>query len=61
MPLSRLNRSEDGQTLIEFILLMLVLVMLSYTMLKGINYAVSERWKALVGIVANPTTTPIEL
>jgi Flp pilus assembly protein TadG len=52
--------NQNGQSLIEFVLLMLVLIMLSFSVYRGFNYAMSERWKAFIGIIANPTTTPIE-
>jgi hypothetical protein len=52
--------NQNGQSLIEFVLLMLVLIVLSFAVYRGFNYAMSERWKALIGIIANPTTTPIE-
>jgi hypothetical protein len=52
---------QNGQTLIEFVLLLLVLVSLSFTLYRGFNYTIAERWKGLVNVIASPTTTPIEL
>lgn len=54
-------RNEKGQSLIEFVLLLLVLISLSFFLFRGFNYTIAERWKGLVSIIANPTTTPIEL
>ncbi len=46
--------SNNGQVFMEFILLLAVLVVLSYGLLRGINGGISERWRAIVGIVSSP-------
>ena len=42
---------QSGQVFFEFILLMLVLTILSYTMLYGVNRGVSLRWQEMVHLV----------
>lgn len=42
---------ESGQVFFEFILLLLVMITLSYTMLYGVNSQVAERWKSVVHLV----------
>ena len=46
--------SANGQTLIEFIFLLLVLMGISYVAIAGFNGAVARQWKAIVQIVAFP-------
>lgn len=52
---------EDGQTFFEFILILLVMIILSTIMIRGFNGGVSQRWKSLVKIIADPTDTPVIL
>lgn len=47
-----LKRSrQSGQVFIEFIMLLVVLTALSYTMLYGVNSGVSSRWQQMVHLV----------
>ncbi|MBT3585534.1 MAG: hypothetical protein HN509_11565 [Halobacteriovoraceae bacterium] len=52
---------QSGQTFFEFIFLMLILVVLSYTLMRGFSTGIGTRWKAIVEIIATPTDTPVEL
>lgn len=45
------RNSQSGQVFFEFILLLLVLTMLSYAMLNGVNRGVAKRWQAMVHLV----------
>ncbi len=57
-----LNRPlESGQTFVEFLLLLLVLVGLSIALIKGFNGGLADRWQALVQVIAAPSNDPIEL
>ncbi len=52
-------RSNKGQTFFEFIFLILIMFILSFTLLKGTNFAVSKRWELIVNIVtSHDLTTP---
>jgi hypothetical protein len=55
------NNAIKGQTFLEFILLLLVILSMSIVMVKGINGSAGDRWVALVKKIAGPTTSPIEL
>ncbi len=46
---------KEGQSFFEFILLLLVLMLLSFTLLRGFNHAITELWRAFIMIVAVPT------
>lgn len=68
MPISTLHKidknlakNEKGQSLIEFILLLLVLVIITFAMMRGFNSLIAERWTSLIKIIAAPTDTPIEM
>jgi len=50
-----------GQTFLEFILLLLVILSMSMVMMKGINGSIGDRWVALVKKIAGPTDSTIEL
>ncbi len=44
---------QSGQTLIEFILLMLMVIFLSFGYMKIVNGNLAKRWERLVNIVVN--------
>lgn len=56
-----LKDNEKGQTFIEFILLLVMLIGISYGLLAGVNGGVASRWKALVTIIAQPTDSDLTL
>ncbi|MCY4523235.1 MAG: hypothetical protein OXB84_00710 [Halobacteriovoraceae bacterium] len=50
---------QSGQTLIEFVLLIVVLVSLSFFMLRGFNSAIGERWRIIVQVISDDPATPV--
>ena len=48
---------ESGQTFVEFIFLLLVLVILSTVLVTGFNTALSRQWKALIQAISMPNDT----
>ncbi len=46
--------NESGQTFIEFLLLLLILITLSMGMVSGFNNTVGKQWRALVKAIALP-------
>ena len=54
-------KNEDGQTFIEFVLLLVVMIGISYGLLGGINGNVAKRWKSLVTTIVKPTDTDLTL
>lgn len=46
------QEKQSGQTLIEFVLLLVVVISLSMLLLRGVNGAVGERWKTIVEIIS---------
>lgn len=49
--------NDDGQTFLEFILLLLVLITLSMGMVGGFNNTVAKQWRALVKAISLPNNT----
>jgi hypothetical protein len=56
-----LRANQKGQSFIEFVLLLVMLIGISYGLLAGINGNVAKRWKALVSIIAKPTDSSLAL
>lgn len=54
-------KDEKGQTFIEFILLLVMLIGISYGLLATVNGNVASRWKTLVTLIVNPTDTDLSL
>lgn len=52
---------ESGQTFLEFLLLIAVMITLSYVMIGGVNTQIAKRWTMLVKIIADPTTSNIQV
>ncbi len=55
--LGRKVKNEQGQSFIEFLFLLLILMGLSIAMVTGFNGSVGERWKAIVNAIAIPNDT----
>ncbi|MDD0854755.1 hypothetical protein HBN50_16720 [Halobacteriovorax sp. GB3] len=56
-----IHKDQSGQVFLEFILLVLVMISLSYVLLAGVNTNIGKRWTILVKIIAKPSTSTIEL
>jgi uncharacterized protein (UPF0333 family) len=50
-------KNEKGQTFLEFMLLMMVLLALSFGLLRGVNSNVSKMWKGMVTGIAKSKAT----
>lgn len=44
-------QSNKGQTFFEFIFLLLIMFVISFSFLKATNFAVGKRWVAMVKII----------
>ncbi len=51
--------NESGQSIIEFILLLLVMILISFSVLKGFNAAVKARWVDMIATISSPNSTTI--
>ncbi|MFZ8999895.1 MAG: hypothetical protein ACO20H_01225 [Bacteriovoracaceae bacterium] len=50
---------QSGQTLLEFVMLLVVVMTLSFVMLKGVNSAVADKWIAYVKVISWPSPSGI--
>jgi len=46
-------KKNSGQTFIEFLLLLLILIGLNFTLIRGLNGAIALRWKGIVEMVVD--------
>ena len=53
--------NDSGQSILEFILLLTIVLSLSILMSGGLNGQVAKRWKSLVYLISLPTDTNIEV
>lgn len=52
--------NQQGQTFLEFILLLFVVVSLAFIIVQGVGQGVGVRWKALIEKISSPTDTTVE-
>lgn len=56
------NKSnQNGQSFIEFILILLILVTLSFGFMRGFNYYVGVRWETMLKIIATPESSMVTI
>lgn len=55
--ISKCQKNQNGQSFVEFLFLLLILMGLSISMVTGFNGSVAKRWKAIVEAVAIPNDT----
>ena len=53
--------NQKGQSFIEFILLMLLLVTISFTFMTGVRSFVGTRWETMVKIIAIPNSSEVAM
>ena len=54
-------KDEKGQTLLEFLLLLSILIGIALFMMKSFHNGIGQRWKAIITLIARPTNSPVEL
>jgi len=52
-------KDDSGQTILEFVLLLSIILGLSITLTGGLNGKLAVRWKSLVEVIAWPSDTAI--
>jgi len=53
--------NDSGQSILEFILLLTIVLSLSIVMSGGLNGQIAKRWKSLVYLISLPSETNIEV
>lgn len=54
-------KDENGQTFIEFIFLLLVLISMSFILIKGLNGYSGLRWRALIANITESSINDMQL
>lgn len=48
------NKNQSGQTFLEFIFVLLLLVTISFGFMRGFNRFIGTRWEVMLKIIARP-------
>ena len=54
-------KKQSGQTLVEFILLLSVIAIISFTFMARINGLTGERWQAMAEVLLEDENQPINI
>ena len=54
-------KNEKGQTLLEFLLLLAILIGIAHFMTRTFHSKLGKDWKEMIKLIADPTDSPIEL
>jgi len=60
-PIEKKHKNQKGQTFIEFIFLLVVLMTISLTFLKTFNYGIGSRWETYLKIIARPNQSEVSI
>lgn len=60
-PKTKGQSSESGQTFLEFVFLLVMLMGLGVATLVSFNGGIREYWQASVKLISHPTQTPINI
>lgn len=58
---SKLINNQSGQTMVEFILLFLILVLISFSFIKILNFNLAKYWVALVTLIIDDPSVTINI
>ncbi len=53
--LKKVRKNQSGQSFIEFLFLLLILIGLSFTLIASFNGTVAKQWEAIIKAVALPS------
>ncbi len=53
--------NDSGQSILEFVLLLTIVLSLSVMLSGGLNGQIAKRWKTLVSLISWPSETNIEV
>ncbi|MBC7540123.1 MAG: hypothetical protein H7281_14965 [Bacteriovorax sp.] len=58
-PKENLLRDQKGQTFVEFIFILVLLITISFTFMRGFNHLVGVRWEIMLKIIARPNASEV--
>jgi hypothetical protein len=54
-------KNQKGQTFLEFILVLLMLITISFGFMKGFSHLIGTRWELMLKIIARPNQDSVVL
>ena len=54
-----LLNDRKGQTFVEFIFILMLLIIISFTFMRGFNRLVGTRWEIMLKIIASPNANEV--
>jgi hypothetical protein len=54
-------KNQKGQTFVEFILLMVLLVSISFTFMSSMRSFIGNRWELMIKIIASPNQSEVTM
>ena len=50
---------QKGQTFVEFIFLLVIIITISFTFMRGFNHLVGTRWEIMLKLIARPNASEV--
>lgn len=60
-PKPKCLKNQKGQTFLEFIFVLLILITISFGFMNGFRYLVGTRWELMIKIIARPNQSEVML
>jgi uncharacterized protein (UPF0333 family) len=57
----KILKDQKGQTFIEFILLLVLLMTISFSFMRGFNSHIGSRWEFMLKIIASPNSNDVSI
>lgn len=54
-------KNQKGQTFLEFIFILMILVTISFAFMRGFNRLVGTRWELMLKIIATPNQSDVRI
>lgn len=51
--------NQKGQTFVEFIFLLVLLITMSFSFMRGFNHLVGVRWEVMLKVIATPNSSEV--
>ncbi|MGZ3790652.1 MAG: hypothetical protein ACXVCE_16975 [Bacteriovorax sp.] len=60
-PKENILQDQKGQTFVEFILLLVLLISISFSFMRGFNSLIGSRWEVMLKIIARPNSSEVSV
>jgi len=57
----KILKDQRGQTFVEFIFLLIILITISFTFMRGFNALIGNRWQVMLKIIGKPDNNDFTL